>query len=357
MKKAAVFVILAVSVLAGRDFVWSQQRSLEETLNDLSEDAARAYIAPLSSAFGSDLNGAWFHRAPGATKLDFHLELGVAVMATFFPTESKHFSTGGEFVFSVSEAEQIAAGVDDPRLRDQVVEALTTTPSRVQIEGATVIGSPNDFLTVRYPGGTYRIGDQTVNVPPYPVQLPIAGLGELANASALPFAAPQLTLGTVMGTNVTVRWLPNVELTPELGDLSYFGFGIQHNPFAWLPVKPWPLNIALGFYTQRLDFGDLLKVRTTALGLSVSKQLGFRFLNVTPYAGVLLEDADMDVSYQFVISTPAGLKTQDVQFSVSGENSARLLVGINVRVLIANLNVDYNVAKYNSLTAGLNFAL
>ena len=41
----------------------SKGEGLEEMLENLSRDAGSMYIAPIVSAFGSDLNGGWFHKA------------------------------------------------------------------------------------------------------------------------------------------------------------------------------------------------------------------------------------------------------------------------------------------------------
>lgn len=63
--------------------------------------------------------------------------------------------------------------------------------------------------------------------------------------SALPLAAPQFSFGTVFGTMASVRFLPNVKMG-ELGELSYFGFGLQHNPAVFLPI-PLPVDLSAAF--------------------------------------------------------------------------------------------------------------
>ncbi len=350
-----IVAVLAVSLTALNGA--AQESSLERTLERLSEDAARRYVAPVSSALGADLNGGWFHRAPDPRILGFNLELGLTAMASIFPDDATHFSTSGTFTFSVSEAQELTADVSDAQLRSELIDALTSTPSRVTIEGATIIGSPDDPVKIRYPGGTYNTSQGAVSVPPAELALPVAGLGELADAGALPFAAPQVTVGTLLGTEATFRFLPPSELVPELGELKYFGFGIQHNPMVWFRDVNLPFNVAVGFYSQSLTVGDVLDIQTTAFGLNVSKRLGFRFLNITPYAGLMLEKAEMEATYRYVIDTPAGERVEDIRFSLEGENKARLTLGLSIRFLIANLNFDYNIAKYSSATAGLYFAL
>ena len=97
--KSFFSLVLAFSIT---QMAMAQQRTLEETLGILSADAAKKYLSPISSAFGSDLNGGWFHRAPEAKKFGFDLEIGFVVMGSFFPTEAQRFLTEGTFVFPKS---------------------------------------------------------------------------------------------------------------------------------------------------------------------------------------------------------------------------------------------------------------
>ncbi|MDZ7374880.1 MAG: hypothetical protein ONB23_13065 [candidate division KSB1 bacterium] len=335
----------------------AQNENLEGTIQRLSQDAAREYVAPISSALGANLNGGWFHRAPDPKILGFNLEVGVVGMASFFPRKSTHFLTSGQFIFSLSEAEHLVQAVTDPQIRAEALQILTTTPSTVRIEGATVVGKPDDYITLDFGGGTYQTSRGRVTLPPNRVVLPIAGFGKLAEVDFLPLAAPQLTIGTILGTQATFRYFPAAEVLPELGELHYFGFGIQHNPMVWFRSARLPFNIAAGYYTQKITFEDLFKVQTTAYGINLSKRLGFGFLNLTPYAGYMIEDAQMEVNYDYVVQTPVGEQMHRIRFDLKSENKNRITVGLSLRLLIINLNVDYNFAKYNSATAGVNFIL
>ncbi len=353
VQKVSLFLLIIMLTPVSQ---FAQDRSLEETLEMLSEDAASQYIKPISSAFGANLNGAWFHRAPASKIQGLDIELGVVAMGSFFPDDSKHFDTSGQFTFSQNEAEQIVNNnqISNPQIRQELISALTSSPSTVGISGATVIGSADDNIIVNFKGGTYETSAGDVTLDPEDVELPIAGYGDLAEVNVLPLAAPQLTVGTIFGTQATFRYLPSVTLNDELGKLNYFGFGVQHNPFIWFR-NPMPFDMAVGFYTQTLDIGSLFSTKTTSFGLNASKQFGAGMLNVTPYAGFMLESATMDVTYQYIVDTPAGPLTQDIDFSLKGENKNRFILGMNFRLLLLNLNVDYNFGKYNALTAGLNF--
>ncbi len=189
----------------------AQDGGLEASLQELSEDAARRYVAPLSSAFGSNLNGGWFHRAPEAEMKGFHLEFGLVAMGTFFPDASRSFSTSGEFIFSVNEASQLVSGAD-PAVQNELIHLLTTQPSRVTISGPTVIGSSTDRITIDFPGGSYNTSMGEVTLPANQVELPIGGVAGLSEMTTLPLGAFQLTIGTLAGFQFTLLFLPSLAL-------------------------------------------------------------------------------------------------------------------------------------------------
>ncbi len=346
---SAIVLLLTVGL-------WAQNQSLEETLQQLSADAAQQYVAPISSALGSNFNGAWMHKAPKAKTLGLDIEIGFVAMGSFFSTEDQHFAVDGQFTFSYNEAQQLVSGVTNATVKNELIAQLTTTPSQVKISGATVIGRSDDYITINFPGGTYQTSAGAVNLPAQDVVLPIAGFGEMAEVNLLPLLTPQLTIGTIMGTQFVLRYVPEVTLNAELGKLSYVGFGFQHNPFVWLASNPLPFDLAVGYFTQQAQVGDLFDLKASAWGVNSSKQFGFRFLNITPYAGFLMEKVTMDVKYQYIVQSPTGPLPQNIAFTLEGKNKMRYVVGLNLRFLIVNLNVDYNISEYNSFTAGLNVA-
>jgi len=230
--------------------------------------------------------------------------------------------------------------------------ALTSSPSSVDISGATIIGAEDDFISVHFKGGRvagYTLVDTTV-------VLPIAGFKDLADLGTLPLAAPQISVGTVFGTQLTFRFLPSIAINDDLGELKYFGFGIQHNPGIWL-ANPLPVDVSASFFTQSIDIGTLFNATSTAFGVNASYELGFAALNLTPYAGFMFESSNMEVKYKYIVQTPAGPSEQDIKFELEGENKTRLTLGLSIRLLLININADYNIGKYNSISAGLTFRI
>ncbi len=359
-----IIFIFSISLLAQEDV-----KSLRETLEGLSEDAARSYLSPISSAFGTDLNAGWFHRVPKATVLGFTLEVGFVGMGAFFPDDSKSFTKTGQFRFSEQEA--IILLRNDPNTTDtwndlnpierEVVQKITSQEFEVEISGATIIGDSEDYIKIIFPYQEFNDIGSPGNHPviqQQTIELPVAGFKELADLSYMPLMSTQFKIGTVYGTDATFRWLPKVQLKDDLGMFEYFGFGLQHNPQVYLPDIV-PFNYSVSFYTQTMNIGSLFKTKTTSFGINASKQFGTRVFNVTPYAGFMYESAKMEVSYDYIVQLPGGAAPEviPINFELEGKNQTRLVLGVNLMLLIFNLNADYNIGQYNSFSVGIHFAI
>ncbi len=377
MKKNLLSIILAVVLLMGSAL--AQDASFEGTMTKLAGDAGKGFVQPVVSAFGSNLNGGWFHKSPQTKIFGIDLEAGVVAMGTFTTEENKTFSATGAFQFSggtvvganatgKSEAQKIAEnmnvnGVSFYNLpaneRQAIVDAISNTSFNVGIAGPTIVGSTADNMkiTVGDTPFSYRSPNtnQTVSTTIPGKTTVLDGVTGVLNGKAIvPLGAPQVSIGTIFGTQATFRYLPEVQISPELGKFKYFGFGIQHNLGMWLPIPI--VDVSASFFTQKLNIGTLMEAKTTAFGLNVSKQLGFAFLNVTPYGGFMLESSKMTFGYDFVPNAANPTNVQHISFELEGENKSRITLGLSLRILVININADYNIGKQNSATAGVFFA-
>ena len=323
------------------------QNDLQTTLQNLSKDAATSYVGPVVSALGAYLNSGWVHRVPKATIFGIDIELGVVAMGTFFSNNNKTFSTSGTFRFNRDEAAILVQGapaVARAGLIDQIIKQDFT----VGISGPTIVGSKSDTVKIGFKGATIN----GYSIPS--ASIPTGVIGYLENLPAFPLFAPQLTIGTFYGSSLAIRWVPSMKLSDKVGDFSYFGIGVQHNPAMWLPF-PLPLEVSVGIFTQTMKLGTVFQSTATTFGIYGSKTFGPGAFNVTPYAGFSYESASSDVAYDFIIDTPVpGItSTQHVAFNLVGENSVRLMLGAAFKLGFISLNVDYNIASYNVLNAGL----
>ncbi|MCH8286680.1 hypothetical protein IIB79_09175 [candidate division KSB1 bacterium] len=336
----------AISVILLLSFASAQAQDFEETLQSLSEIAAKSYVKPVVDGFASNMNGGWYHKAPSAKIFGIDFEFGVVAMGTFIPDEDRFFSTSGLFRFNREQAAELASGVTNQIVKDMVIDEIISQDFTVGFSGPTIIGSGDENVKIDFAGGTFAydtIRQRTIE---------LAGVTGLFNeAEIIPFAAPQLSIGTVLGTQVTFRYVPKVEINDEIGELNYFGFGIQHNPMIWIGGF-FPVDVSIGYFTQTLEVGDFLEATATAYGINASKQFGGRLLNIIPYVGVMFESSEIDFRYEFDIDTPTGTSTQTVAFNAKGVNETRFTVGLSFKLAAFNINADYNVGEVNSVTAG-----
>lgn len=333
-------------------------QSMEETVSKLGAAAGKKYMAPVVSGFGSNLNAGWYHKAPSAKKFGFHVEAGVVAMGTLLSGGSKTMNVSGSFRLDSAQSREIAENSissttpGSAQLRDSLTSAIRRTDVNVNFSGETIIGPGDEDMTIQVlteqitmtkPGG----GDTTINIEPLNDTIP-GVTGILGDLPALPLFAPQLTIGTIYGTNLTLRWLPEIETSEDIGTVKFFGFGIQHNPGVWLG-STLPVDLSVGYFTQTLEVGTLFKATSQAIGLNASKTLGFRFLNITPYGGIQFEKSTFDFAYDLVVDG----EEIPVEFSMNGENKYRATAGLSIRLLAININADYNIGKYQSYSAGV----
>ncbi|MCF7793088.1 MAG: hypothetical protein K9N09_07860 [Candidatus Cloacimonetes bacterium] len=357
MKKIVVLSLISVFV-----FTCLQAADLEETLESLSGEAAESYVSPIVSAFGTNLNGGWFHWAPKDKLFGLDVEFGMVLMSTMFPDDDKSFDATGAFQFNQNQAENIVenSGISSGDYGyDELVSAIMSQEFEIGIHGATIIGEEDDHVMLEFPEQTVTVdiggSPQDFDLLAYSQDSGVGGL--LDDYSMLPLGAPQLSIGTIYGTKAAFRFVPSLDIE-DLGKFDYFGFGVQHNPKAWLKV-PIPIDLCFSYFTQTMKLGDIVEANATAFGLNVSKTFGASFLSVTPYAGYMLESSNMKFKYSYELGTDpisgTPLDPMEIKFDIDGKNKSRLTLGTTFRLGVFNINADYNIGKYNSFTAG--FAL
>jgi len=359
MKRFAFFVPILLLVAVSPAFSQNDGNDdLQSAMQKLAKDAAKAYVAPVISGFGVDLNSGWFHRAPWANKFGFDFEFGVVAMATVFKDEQQTFATSGDFKFDYDQSDELAKQTliqanqyPNPSLQANIRTQIMNQVFRVGFAGPTFIGKKTDSLRLSFPAQQITVGSTPYNVPAQQFTLGAAG----TELPALPLAAPQLTIGTLFGTQFTFRYLPDIKLSDEIGNLKYSGFGIQHNPLVWFGEDALPFEVALGYFTQTLKLGSLMEAKASAFGVNTSIRLGWGFLNITPYAGFMLESSSISFAYdyEYQVGSTGQTATDHINFSADGENSSRFTFGASVKVLFINVNADINLGKYKAFSGGI----
>ena len=348
-------IILVAFIFSGV----GKSQDLQGTLHKLTGSAGEGYLSPVISAFGANLNSGWVHKSPSSKLFGIDIEVGVVAMATMFGDNNKTFSSSGTFRFSQSQARTMIDKSSDVRLnllsnsqKDEFAAKIAQQDFSVGISGPTIVGKKDSEVMVDFAGADVTYNTVTYKVDPQ--KIATGAKGFLGDLSALPLFATQFSLGTVYGTSATFRFLPSVNIK-DLGEFSYFGFGLQHNPAMFIPI-PLPVDVSVAFFTQTLKVGDIFKASATTFGLYASKTFGFG-ITITPFAGFAMESSNVDVSYDVQYASPVPGQTikDKIAFSMKGENSARFTIGASLKLGFLNLSADYSLAKYKSASVGINF--
>jgi len=331
----------------------AQISNIEELIRAGQEDAqtlTQAYLKPLPSGFGADINSGWFMNAKPHQTLGFDLQIRGAV--AFVPGSDQSFDLNDLALQSVSPA--------DPN------DTITPTVSGEDSEGPQVVieddnGDP--ITQFALPSGT--------------------------GYSIVPAPMLQASLGIIKDTDITARFIPK----SQTEDIEYgmIGFGVKHGINQWLPggnMLPVDLSIMLGYtnidVTGNLDlrpdgnadpnpfnpdaatanFDDQraeISLSTFTAKAIVGKSLPF----ISVYGGIGYETATMDVGVvgDYPITVDAGVPgtyydviSDPVGYEENGNNKFSLLAGANLKLAFFNIFAEYTLADYSVLNAGIGFS-
>lgn len=365
------------------------QQTVQTSLQRLIETGARGYIQPLAAGFTTNINGGWFHEAPPARTAALMLELGAVAMFAGVPA-NQTFSATADYAFTTDQASTILARTSgysalSQSAQNDILRAVVARSLPVEINGPTVIGSKTDNvrigITANQAQRTFSTSVQgrtaTVVLPANEsIALDVRGLLDTRDyfLNSVPFAAPQLTIGTLMGTRGVIRFVPNVANwfgLGNLGNIGMFGWGVQHNPLVWFAAdtNSLPFSVALNYYNQTYSLTDAIRANGAAYGISASWTFGGAVFAVTPYAGFLLETTSLNIDYQYQPRTASGQVATDIdgrtiapvpiKFDVVGENTSRIVLGVSARILYvvdigAEVNIGNRFSTFN-LNASVRF--
>lgn len=282
--------IFCVALIAGFTLIFTSvnAQSLEEKISQYAEENAKGYMQPFADALGACMNSGLYHNAK-VSKLGLHFYLGLETMTAMITDPQKTFT------------------------------AKTDYPP-TSVEAPTIFGSDKE-VTVQGPGGT------TYHFP--------GGM----NVSMLPIAVPQLTVGSFIGTDLTLRWM-EFNLPEEMGRLEVFGWGIRHSVSQYFLFSP--VDIAIGYYSQSFKVGDLVDAQASLLGLqgSVSGKV------FVLYGGVGMESSSLKIAY-------TSETQEEIAFDLKGKNKTRVTLGIGMRFSGLLLHADYNMGSQNVVALGI----
>jgi hypothetical protein len=180
------------------------------------------YTEPMLGTFGNNLGQGWYNTADPLKTGRF--ELKIVASASFVPAKLQTFN-----------------------LRDLNLTSFKPSSGQGDLF-PTVLGKEADSakmdIIIGGSGNNQLKQSLTLKALPLPIQ-------------AMPFATPQLSIGITKGTELMVRFCPNLSFTVDKDkgqklSLKYFGVGIKHDLKQWIPVlKVVPFSLsAFGSYSK-----------------------------------------------------------------------------------------------------------
>ncbi len=292
-KKHIRHLLLVTAMLLATINVTAQD--LEDFVGSYTGENGKGFMQPLADAFGANMNSGLYHSA----KIDsgFQLYIGVVTTTALIADNQKTFTATTEGLFSPETT------ADAPTIFGAV-------------EGTAVEGEAG--TTYNFPGGF--------------------------DLNILPLAIPQLHIGNVLGTEATFRYIA-IDLGDNFGKLNVFGWGIRHSISQYFNRAP--VDIAVGYFQEKFDIGDIIEAKSSLIGIQASKDVGV----VTFFGGLSFEDASLDISYEY----DDGETMETIAFDLEGSNSVRFTAGLTLRLGVIRLNTNINLADQTVFAAGLGF--
>jgi hypothetical protein len=353
--------LLALTVLfllaAG---ITKAQSGFDQLLKSGPADATKlvdAYGRPLFKGLGLGMNSGWTNTAQ--TNGLLHFDLRITATAVFVPQSDKTF--------------------------DVTKIGLSNS---IRPENAANTIAPTFSGNTKNEGPLMNIYDDKGN------KVSSFNLPSGQLSSVVPAPQLQLTVGLIQNTDVTVRAIPKVKVSDDVGSISMLGFGIKHNlmkDFFGSAEHIVPFDLALAFSYNRLNYNKSLSVQPESGAVPVDAQQSTDFSNqaidghvnsllfeaifskqilfFTPYIAAGYNTAKTDVSlvgnypitsntvpvvnqkFYTTYTNPVNINERNVN-GVSGE------IGFQLKLPIFRFYASYGVAaSYSMVNAGIGFGI
>ena len=329
MQKLLIGIVLSTLV-----FTAVMAGSFEDDLRKLAEDNAKNYISPLITAFGTNMNAGLYHNAKPHKLLGF--DITISFMGAMVPDDALTYT------FAIPDSVPFPLTNPDFKIStgNLYTDAALEAPTIFGKDGTWTISPDSSELVnlIGYAPTQEEIDTISFTVPP--------GI----DFTTFPTLMPQVSLGLPMKSEVMLRYFPKTKINDDVGEFSFWGIGIKHSLSQYIPLCP--VNIAGQLVYQSLEVGDILTSTHTNFNIQVSKT----FLIITPYAGLGIEQSNMEVEYT-IEGTGSYFDGQEVKFDIDGDNQFHARVGLAFKFMpFVGVNADYAIGDYNVFTLGAYFS-
>ena len=338
MKKLLLsLLITALFFLAPIEDTHGQLKEIDKFLDaggDNVEALTKAYLSPLPNGIITGLNSGWTTKAKPTKSLGFSLQLRTSVAKV--PTVEQMFDANSIGLEGIS----VSSGTSSTIAGEGINGQILTLP---------------DNSTLTLPKG--------------------------ANLPYIPTPMVQANLGLFLGTDVTVRYVPEVnfqelDLGPidsfkNFGSIDLFGIGVKHDINQWIPGgKLLPIDLTImAAYTQlnmgvNLEFNEGAKeqrVESSTEAIVTNFLVGKTLPFISAYAGVGYQSGTFELNMlgDYVIGSGISQNTlrDPVSYSQSYDGGIHLMAGAQIKFAIFRIFAELTTAEYTTFNGGIGIGL
>ena len=326
MKKLLLSLLITASFLAHIEDTHGQLKEIEKFLDaggDNVEALTKAYLSPLPNGVITGLNSGWTTKAKPTKSLGFSLQLR-ASFATV-PTVEQMF-----------DANTIG------------LEGISVSPGK----SSTIAGENIDGQILTLPDNSTLTLPSGINFPYVPTPM------------------VQANLGLFLGTDVTIRYVPEVDLQ-DYGSVDLVGVGIKHDLNQWIPGgKLLPIDLTImAAYTQfnmsiDLEFNKGAqgqRVESATQAIVTNFLIGKTIPLLSAYAGIgyQLGDFELNMLGDYIIGSGVrqSTLTDPVSYTQSYNGGIHLIAGAQIKLALFRLFAEVTTAEYTTFNGGIGIGL
>lgn len=305
-------------------------------LND-AERFSNSYLAPVTEAGIYSVSNGWYNSADAKPLAGFEVSLIGNI------TGFKNKNDKKAFILDTADYENLT--FEDGSTTRQVSTALGDIDGVIVNVNATVEGQ--------------LVSEQ--------FELP-TGIGD--DISFVPTGFIQASVGLIKGLEVKARFLPKIN-TDDV-QIGLFGAGLQYDFTKMLPADkllPVAISAVIGYtnLNGEYDFtdteaiaGENQRIDANISTWNFSAVVSTRKIPVINFyggLGYIVGKSETDILGRYEVATVSGVPiVYNDPFSITNDVSGvTATVGTKIKLGFFRINVDYNIAEFSTLTAGINF--
>jgi len=393
-----------------------------DLVKDLFSTNAVAYVQPMVTSVNATSNARFFNQAYVPTSVERpYFRIGVHTMMGLISESQKSFAPSLDLGtpstnlvndvsqygtidlinrrFAIKPRYEDTLGLTRLLLREMLIEAQRQGRFPLPNEAATLFGNKPDvrvylpttdtLLAVIRRREDYR---QLVAFSPS-IDSSLAGLVDSlslppyltmppgVNMNTLIAAVPQFEIGSFLGTEALIRFVPPVEFDKNVGRFSFYGFGLKHSLSQYFGDTT--VHVAIQGVYQHTSLENNVGITDSKLeavaniynaNIHASKRL-FGFLDV--FAGVSYQNIDAVSTYTYVLpqeiqialgllpapaepgqpSVPTAEQPGDSKPQQSivnaGNTNLTLVLGLTGQIGPLRVFADYNISQFSIFSGGV----